>query len=176
MRIARASLPALLVVAISALTACGDDDAETAANDTGATAVQTVTQTATATATAPQDEASKTTGEPATTATTTTPKQATTQSGSDAGEAPAASAPRLSGACPAVEVGIRDGEVEPTYARIDQVEKVSCALAAEIAAQWGSQQMGIGKALLPLDWDCTRGNVCSDGSRRVKFTLVRLEQ
>jgi hypothetical protein len=172
MSVSTSGFTALLVVAMLALASCGDDAAPTTQAD-GSAAVETVTQTATATATAPQDEASKTTGEPAATGTTQTQQQTTTQSSPATTSNPAASTQRQSGACQSVEVGARDGDVEVTYARIDQAQKVNCRLAAEIAAQWGRQQMGIDKALLPLDWECTKGNVCSNGSRRVSFTLVK---
>lgn len=169
MTIARASLPALLVVAMSALTACGNDDAATAAKDTGSTAVQTVTQTATATATATAEEPTKTATKPA--AEEKTQTRAQTQTSSNRTRT---TAQKPSGACPTIEVGARDGEVELTYARIVKVSNVSCPAASEIAAQWGQQQLGIGKALLPLDWECTKANVCAKGSSRVVFELVKL--
>lgn len=171
MSISTSGSATLLVLALLALASCGGDDAAPATQADGAVAVETVTQTATATAT--QDGASKTTGKPATPEQTQTQKPATTQPGSATTTPPAATTQKQTGACQSVEVGARDGDVEVTYARIDRVQKVSCALAAEIAAQWGRQQMGIDKALLPLDWECTKGNVCSNGSRSLSFTLVK---
>lgn len=170
MSIPTSGLAALLVVVMLALTSCGSDDAAPATSADGSAAVQTVTQTATATATAPQDEASKTTKKPATTEKTQTQKPTRTQA---ATETPAASQKPPAGACQSVEVGARDGDVDVTYARITEARKVDCATATYIAAQWGSQQLGIDKALLPLDWECTRGNVCTKGSSRVSFVLVK---
>lgn len=160
---------ALLVVVMLALASCSGDDAATETQVAGPAAVETVTQTATATATAPQDEASK----PAATTKTATRKQTTTRSGPASGDSPATSPQRPRGACQPVEVGAREGEVESTYARIDEARKVDCATAAYVASQWGSRQLGIGKALLPPGWECTKGNVCTNGSQRVTFELVR---
>lgn len=165
-------MPALLIAVLWAVTGCGGDDAATATGTADSAVVQTVTQTATATATAPAKETSGTAPKPATTQANTQTRTSAPPN-TDAEPSPPAAAPRLSGACPAVEVGARDGDVDVTYARIDQARKVDCTLAAEIAAQWGAQQMGIDKALLPLDWKCTKGNVCVNGSKRVAFTLVK---
>lgn len=164
---------ALMVVVMLALASCGSDDAATEAQADGAAAVETVTQTATATA--PQDEAGKTTSTPPAAAKTETRTQteAQTEAQADPPTAKSPATPEKRGVCANVEVGARDGDVEVTYARITQARNVDCVLATEIAVQWGRQQMGIDKALLPLDWDCTKGNVCANGSRRVTFELLR---
>lgn len=163
---------ALLTVAVLAVAACGDE-APPATQADGSAAVQTVTQTATATATAtaPQQQPSGTTTKPATTQ--KTQPQTTTQPGSATSGSPTTTSRKPSGVCESVEIGVREGEVDATYARITQAHKVDCATAKYIASQWGSKQLGIDKALLPLDWKCTRDNVCMNGSRRVAFVLER---
>lgn len=175
MPIPTSGFAAVLVVATFALTSCGGDDdgpaTPTAPAAAGPTTVRTVTQTAEAvktTATAPQTQTSTRAATPTTTA------KPQTQTGAATTTTPGTTAPKPSGACPNVEVGALDGDVDVTYARIEQARKVSCATAALVAAEWGRQRLGIDKALLPLGWECTKGgSVCTNGASRVSFVLVR---
>ena len=158
---------ALLVVATFALTSCGGDDgpATPTATTAGATAIQTVTETRAATATTTATSPPATSGTSGATSTTTAKEPASAT--------PETTAQRRSGACPNVEVGAREGDVDVTYARIEQARKVDCATAALVAAQWGRQQLGLEKALLPLGWECRQDGVCTNDASRVSFVLVR---
>lgn len=177
MSIPTSGLAALLVVATFALSSCGSDDgpatATTHASGSGATVVQTVTQTATATAGSTTSQPATTT--PATT-TSTTPKPAKPKPSTTTSASGTTSPTTTAGSgCGPIEIGIRDGEVDPTYARITGQRGVSCAAATNIVAQWGSERLGIDKALLPLRWSCTKQNVCTNGAARVAFVLEKHE-
>lgn len=166
---------ALLVVATFALASCGGDDgpATPTATTAGATAIQTVTETRAATATTTATSPPATSGTSGATSTTTAKEPASAPPSTSATTTPEATAQRRSGACPNVEVGAREGDVDVTYARIEQARKVDCATAALVAAQWGRQQLGLEKALLPLGWECRQDGVCTNDASRVSFVLVR---
>ncbi len=165
MSIPTSGLAALLAVASLALSSCGGDNGSVTTTTTvspgsgGETATQTV---AAATTTAP-----KTT----TTTQTTTPEQTTTQKAKTIAPAskPASSKPP-SPRCPSVDVGVRAGDIDETYARITSVSNVNCNLVTYIVQQWGGQRIGRDKALLPLDWSCN-GNTCRKGRSSLSFVL-----
>jgi len=166
MSIPTGGLAALLVVATLALSSCGSDGASVTTTTTVSPA--SVTQTAT------QTVAAETTTQQTTKTTTAAPKPATTQKtqttapASKPASKPAAKKP--SAPCPSVDVGVRDGDVAETYARIVKVSNVGCETVTYVVQQWGGQRIGAGKALLPLDWECS-GNRCSKGGRSVTFVL-----
>ncbi len=170
MSIPTGGLATFLVVAGLAFGACGSDDGAATATTVvtvPATAAQTTTQQQT-TAKAPSQ-----TTRPATTQTATTP--ATTQKTQTTAPAatpkPAPAKETTAGPCEPIGVGARDGDVDVTYARITQKTNLTCAQASGVVAQWGAQQIGTDKALLPVGWKCTSGNVCRSGKQRVSFVL-----
>ena len=166
---------ALLVVATLALSSCGGDGAPSTSTSgaAGSTAAATVTQTATATATT-----GAATTAPRTTDTSSQPERTTTKATTTKAEAttPApqtTSAPAAPDTCPPVQVGIRDGDVEATYAKITEQRKVSCQTVVIVAGEWGRERLGLDRALLPKGWDCTKQNVCTSGSSRIAFRFVK---
>ena len=148
MSIPTGGLAALLVVATLALSSCGSGGASVTTTTTVSpgSAATTATQTVAAGSTTTQK----------TQTTAPAPKPAATT------KAPSA--------CPSVDVGARDGDVDETYAHITSLSKTSCATATFVIQQWGGQKIGVGKALLPLGWHCS-GSTCSKGSSSVSFAL-----
>ncbi len=157
---------AFLVVAMLALTSCGGDDGAGSGTITSAPASSatqaTQTVTATATATTAKTQTSRTTTPTTTTTSETTPTTTATT--------PSQSAD--AGGCGPVEIGVRDGEIELTYARITSQRNVSCQTVTIVAQQWGRERLGIDKALLPKGWDC-RGNTCSGPKGGFSFVLYK---
>jgi len=169
MSIPTGGLAALLVVATLALSSCGSDN--------GSVITTTTVTPGSAAATATQTVAAETTPEKTTTQQTTQttapkPAQTTTQKTQTTAPAPkpAATTTKPSSACPSVDVGAREGDVDETYARITSVSKTNCALVTFVVQQWGGQKIGVGKALLPDGWHCS-GTTCSKGDSSVSFKL-----
>jgi hypothetical protein len=167
MSIPTGGLAALLVVATLALSSCGSDNASVTTTTTvspgsgGTTATQTVAaETTPAQTTKPKTTTTQTTA-PATTQKTQTtapaPKPAKKKSSS--------SAP-----CPSVDVGVRNGDIGETYARVTSISGVGCETVTYVVQQWGGQRIGVGKALLPLGWSCS-GSSCRKGSSSLSFVL-----
>jgi hypothetical protein len=169
MSIPTGGFAALLVIATFALTSCGSDGGTATATTTvlaPATAAQTTTRTQTQTQASTPAATQTTTQKARTTpAPTTTAKAQTTT----ATKAPAHA--KQAAACPSVDVGVRDGDIDDTFARVHQATNVACATAAVVVQQWGAQQIGAGSALLPDGWSCTKANTCSNGRSIVSFTL-----
>ena len=169
MSIPTGGLAALLVVATLALSSCGSDGASVTTTTTASpgSAQATVTQTVAA-----ETTPAKTTTQQQTQTTAPKPAPTTTQKTQTTAPAPkpAATTKPSSSACPSVDVGARDGDVDETYARITSISKTDCQTATFVIQQWGGQKIGAGKALLPLDWHCS-GTTCSKGSSSVSFTL-----
>lgn len=180
MSITKGGPAALLVVATFALTSCGGDDGTAPAVTSPAPASGTAQTTITTTtqASAP----STTTTQRATTTTapaTTTQKAQTTQTTAKprTSETTAAAPPTSSGGsggCGPVEIGVRDGDIDLTYARITSRRGVSCATVTIVAQQWGRQQLGIESALLPKGWSC-KGSSCSGPKGGFSYVLYRAQ-
>jgi len=164
MSIPTGGLAALLVVATLALSSCGSDGASVTTTTTASpgSAQATVTQTVAAETTPAKTTTQKTQ--------TTAPKPAQTTTQTTAPKPKPAATTKASSACPSVDVGARDGDVDETYARITSISKTDCQTATFVLQQWGGQRIGAGKALLPLGWECS-GNTCSKGSSSVSFVL-----
>lgn len=172
MSIPTSGLAALLVVATLALSSCGGDDgtATATAPAPASTVVETVTQTATAKAgqtTTPAPSAPS-----KTTTATTAPQQGSAKPKASQPDAPDANPGQSN--CGPVLIGIREGEVDETFARITQQRKVTdCPIVTAVVSEWGKQQFGIDRALLPNGWRCTKQNVCTNGPARVAFVLEK---
>lgn len=78
----------------------------------------------------------------------------------------------LSGNCPRVRLGVRDGDTGATFATIENPAHVDCVTAAAVARAWGRQRIGLGNARLPAGWACDERGVCRDGRRRFELVLV----
>lgn len=176
MTIPTGGFAALLVVATFALTSCGGDDGAAPATTSPAPAAGAAQTTQTTQASAPSTtttQRAQTTTAPATTSTQTTPKTETTKTESTKTTAAATPAPTASsGGCGPVEIGVRDGEIELTYARITSQRGVSCQTVTIVAQQWGGERLGIAKALLPKDWSCS-GTTCSGPKGSFSFELYK---
>ena len=173
MTIPTGGLAAVLVVATFALTSCGGDDGAAPATTTPAPGAGTAEQAQTtqaATPTTTTTQQAQTTTAPATTSTTAKTETATTESSKTTAAAPAPAA--SSGGCGPVEIGVRDGEIELVYARITRQRGVSCQTVTIVAQQWGGEQIGIAKALLPKDWWCS-GTTCSGPKGSFSFELYK---
>jgi hypothetical protein len=175
MSISTSGLAALLVVATFALTSCGGDDGGATATTSAAPASGTVQTTTTTQASAPS--ATTTTKQaPATTAQPTTTQKTQTTAKTQTSKTTAAAPSTTSGdggGCGPIEIGVRDGDIELTYARITGQRGVNCATVTIVAQQWGGQQIGIDRALLPKGWSCTSGNTCSGDKGGFSFVLYK---
>lgn len=177
MTIPTGGFAAVLVVATFALTSCGGDDGAAPATTSPAPASATAQATQTTQASAPTSTTAtgqaQTTTAPATTsaqttAKTETSKTRTTETTAEATPSPAA----RSGGCGPVEIGVRDGEIELTYARITSQRGVNCQTVTIVAQQWGGERIGIAKALLPKDWSCSAGT-CTGPKGSFSFELYK---
>jgi hypothetical protein len=166
MTIPTGGLAALLVVATFALTSCGGDDGAAPATTSPTPAAGTAQATQTVTATATETTAKTQTSQTTTSAATTTSKPTPTTTATTPSQRADA------GGCGPVEIGVRDGEIELTYARIANQRNVSCQTVTIVAQQWGGERLGIAKALLPKDWEC-RGNTCSGPKGGFSFVLYK---
>lgn len=167
MSISTGGLAALLAISTFALASCGGDDGGSTASTASAPAV-TATATATVTQTAKTTTSATSTSTSTPSASTTTQKTSTTTA-----KAPPASSG--SSGCGPVEIGLRDGDVELTYAKITSQRGVSCQTVTIVAQQWGAQKIGIDKALLPKDWSCS-GNSCSGPKGGFSFELYKPQE
>ena len=162
MSIPTGGLAASLVVATLALSSCGSDGASVTTTTTVSPA--SVTQTATQTVAAETKPATTTEQKQ-----TTAPKRAQTTTQATA-PAPKPAASKPESACPPVDIGVRDGDIAETYARVTSLSNTSCQLAALVIQQWGGELIGRDKALLPLRWSCSK-RTCSEGSSSVTFVI-----
>ena len=83
--------------------------------------------------------------------------------------------PRRRSACPSVDVGVRDGDVEETFARIASVSKTDCETVTFVVQQWGGQRIGVGKALLPIGWELQREHLQQGQQQRLVRPGVPVE-
>jgi hypothetical protein len=175
MTIPTGGLAALLVFATFALTSCGGDDGAPATTSSAPVTGTVQTTTATTQASAPSTtttQKTQTTAPPATTQKTQTTTKTQT---SPKPAAAAPTTPAAAGGCGPVEIGVRDGDIDLTYARIKGQHDVNCATVTIVAQQWGRQQLGIDRALLPKGWDCS-GSTCSSGKGGFSFVLYRVSE